>query len=68
MCLIADHSAPESADSTRDNFLQIFERKMEERHRQLRESGKHLIKSFYINVATRVLTIFLSGSLLIHLL
>jgi len=39
--LIADHFDPESADSTRDNFLQIFERKMEERHRQLRESGKH---------------------------
>jgi hypothetical protein len=30
------------ADSTRENFLQIFERKMEERNRQLKESGKHL--------------------------
>ncbi|XP_029128570.1 copper-transporting ATPase PAA1, chloroplastic isoform X3 [Cajanus cajan] len=27
-------------DSARDSFLQIFERKMEERHRQLRQCGK----------------------------
>ncbi|TKY59502.1 Copper-transporting ATPase PAA1 [Spatholobus suberectus] len=33
-------------DSTRDNFLQIFERKMEERHRQLRESGRELAVSW----------------------
>ncbi|WVZ23536.1 hypothetical protein V8G54_002080 [Vigna mungo] len=46
VCLIADHSDPESADSTRENFLQIFERKMEERHRQLRESGRELAVSW----------------------
>ncbi|XP_022642035.1 copper-transporting ATPase PAA1, chloroplastic isoform X2 [Vigna radiata var. radiata] len=33
-------------DSTRENFLQIFERKMEERHRQLRESGRELAVSW----------------------
>lgn len=36
----------ESADSTRESFLQIFERKMEERHRQLRESGRELAVSW----------------------
>ncbi|KAK7363138.1 hypothetical protein VNO77_05268 [Canavalia gladiata] len=33
-------------DSARDSFLQIFERKMEERHRQLRESGRELAVSW----------------------
>ncbi|KAK7319428.1 hypothetical protein RJT34_04149 [Clitoria ternatea] len=33
-------------DSARDGFLQIFERKMEERHRQLRESGHDLAVSW----------------------
>ncbi|XP_061372213.1 copper-transporting ATPase PAA1, chloroplastic-like, partial [Gastrolobium bilobum] len=33
-------------DSARDSFLQIFERKTEERHRQLRESGRELVVSW----------------------
>ncbi|KAL2343799.1 hypothetical protein Fmac_005084 [Flemingia macrophylla] len=33
-------------DSARDSFLQIFERKMEERHRQLRQSGRELAVSW----------------------
>ncbi|XP_027347614.1 copper-transporting ATPase PAA1, chloroplastic [Abrus precatorius] len=33
-------------DSARDSFLQIFEKKMEERHRQLRESGRELAVSW----------------------
>lgn len=41
----------ESADSTRENFLQIFERKMEERNKQLKESGKHLLNA--LNITTR---------------
>ncbi|KAH1236346.1 Copper-transporting ATPase PAA1, chloroplastic [Glycine max] len=39
-------------DSTRDNFLQIFERKMEERHRQLRESGRNLEQRAKIKAAS----------------
>ncbi|XP_029128569.1 copper-transporting ATPase PAA1, chloroplastic isoform X2 [Cajanus cajan] len=33
-------------DSARDSFLQIFERKMEERHRQLRQCGRELAVSW----------------------
>ncbi|CAJ1936051.1 unnamed protein product [Sphenostylis stenocarpa] len=41
-------------DSTRDNFLQIFERKMEERQRQLRESGRELAVSLALCAACLV--------------
>lgn len=30
------------ADSGRDNFLKVFERKMEEKRKRLKESGRHL--------------------------
>ncbi|KAI9121026.1 hypothetical protein K1719_008059 [Acacia pycnantha] len=33
-------------DSARDSFLQVFERKMEEKHRQLKESGRELAVSW----------------------
>ncbi|XP_028788777.1 copper-transporting ATPase PAA1, chloroplastic [Neltuma alba] len=33
-------------DSARDSFLQVFERKMEEKHRQLKESGRGLAVSW----------------------
>lgn len=69
MCLIAEHSVPEIADSTTDNFLQIFQKKMEERHKQLKESGTHLIKSICIKRCSKSqFMIFLSGFLMIHLL
>lgn len=47
-CLCNFSAVSGSADSTRENFIQIFERKMEERNKLLKESGKHLL-----NVATR---------------
>ena len=34
------------ADSVRDNFFKVFERKMEEKRNHLKESGEHLSFSF----------------------
>ncbi|CAL5213638.1 unnamed protein product [Lathyrus oleraceus] len=41
-------------DSTRENFLQIFERKMEERNKQLKESGRELAVSWALCAACLV--------------
>jgi hypothetical protein len=40
-------AAPICADSGRDNFFRVFEKKMEEKRNRLKESGIHLFTTFY---------------------